>query len=93
MIIQVKVKIDTLKEFGEKLMSNKLDRSAIISETYCERDEPSIGLSYWKVENLKEFDSIFSLWKPYYEKVEIKEVITAKEAMVSLFNQNSSKVV
>ena len=84
--VKVKVKIDTLKEFGEKLMSNKLDRSAIISETYCEKDEPLIGISYWKIDNLSEFETKFSLWKPYYEKIEIKEVVTAKEAMISLFN-------
>ena len=89
MIIQIKVKVktDMLKEFGEKLMSGKLDRSAIISETYCEKDEPSIGISYWKVEDLKEFENKFSFWKPYYEEVEIKEVIRAKEAMTLLFSK------
>ena len=85
--IKVKVRIETLKEFGEKLMSNQLDRSAIISETYCEKEEPSIGLSYWKVENMKEFEEKFLLWKQYYESYEVKEVITAKEAMYFLFNQ------
>ena len=86
-IIQIKVKVrqETLREFGEKLISGKLDRSAIISETYCEKSKPSIGISYWEVENMGEFEAKFSLWKNYYEEIEIKEVVTAKEAMVLLF--------
>ncbi len=83
--IKVKVKIETLKIFGEKLMSNQLDRSAIISETYCEKEDPSVGISYWNVKDFEEFEHKFSMWKPYYEKVEIKEVVTAKEAMILLF--------
>ena len=55
--VKVKVKIDTLKEFGEKLLSNKLDRSAIISETYCEKDEPSIGISNSQVNNFKRWQN------------------------------------
>ena len=83
--IKVKVKMETLKEFAEVLIAGKLDRSAVISETYCEKDEPSVGISYWKVEDLKELDTKFSLWKPYYENVEIKEVVTARDAMSLLF--------
>ena len=87
-IIQIKVKVkqETLKEFGAKLISGKLDRSSIISETYCEKSDPSVGISYWEVENMKEFENKFSLWKNYYKEIEIKEVITAKEAMVLLFS-------
>jgi hypothetical protein len=88
MIVQIKVKvrIDTLKEFAGKLLSGQLDRSAIISETYCEKADPSIGISYWKVNDVEELESMLGPWKPYYETVEIKEVVTAKEAMFSLFS-------
>lgn len=86
--IKVKVKIETLKDFAEKLMTGQLDRSAIISETYCEKDEPSIGISYWQVDNMQEFENKFSSWKQFYESCEIKEVVTAKDAMVALFNRN-----
>ena len=89
MIFQIKVKVNAaaIKDFAEKLMSGQLDRSAIISETYCEKSDPSIGISFWQAKDLEEFESKFSSWKPYYENVEIKEVITAKEAMIALFNQ------
>ena len=86
--IKVKVKIETLKEFAEKLLSGKLDRSAIISETYCEANDPSVGTSFWKVENMEEFEIKFSSWKQFYEQVEIKEVIPAMDAMKILFIQN-----
>ena len=85
--VKVKVKTDTLKEFAKVLMKGELDRSAIISETYCEKDAPSIGISFWQTKDLEEFEKKFSSWKPYYENVEIKEVITAKDAMLMLFNQ------
>jgi hypothetical protein len=85
--VKVKVKADTIKEFAKKLMKNQLDRSAIISETYCEKDDPSTGISFWHADSIEEFERKFSAWKPYYENIEIKEVITAKEAMLMLFNQ------
>jgi hypothetical protein len=85
--VKVKVKADTLKDFAKKLMKNQLDRSAIISETYCEKDDPSIGISFWQAGSMEDFEKKFSSWRPYYEKIEIKEVITAKEAMIKLFNQ------
>jgi hypothetical protein len=90
MTFQVKVKVntDTLKDFAKKLMKGQLDRSAIISETFCEKDEPSIGISFWQAKDLEEFESKFSSWRPYYQNIEIKEVITAKDAMLKLFNQD-----
>ena len=84
--IKVKVKLATLKDFAEKLMSGQLDRTSIIGETYCEKSEPSVGLSYWQVEDIEEFEKKFSSWKQFYESYEVKEVITAKEAMIVLFN-------
>jgi hypothetical protein len=85
--VKVKVKADTLKDFAKKIMKGQLDRSAIISETYCEKEEPSIGISFWQATDLAELEQKFSSWRPYYENIEIKEVITAKEAMLILFNQ------
>ncbi|MDR3626910.1 MAG: hypothetical protein P4L45_08760 [Ignavibacteriaceae bacterium] len=85
--VKVKVKADTIKEFAKKLMKNQLDRSAIVSETYCEKDDPSTGISFWQAGSKEEFERKFSAWEPYYENIEIKEVITAKEAMLMLFNK------
>jgi len=85
--IKVKVKINLLKDFAAKLMSGQLDRSLIISETYCEKNDPTVGISYWKVDDMEEFENKFSLWKHFYEIFEVKEVVTAKEAIISLFSQ------
>ncbi|MGA7720167.1 MAG: hypothetical protein WCA84_03240 [Ignavibacteriaceae bacterium] len=85
--VKVKVRADTLKDFAKKIMKGQLDRSAIISETYCEKEEPSIGISFWQANDLTELEKKFSSWRPYYENIEIKEVITAREAMLNLLNQ------
>ena len=85
--IKVKVKISTIKEFAAKLMSGQLDRSANISERYCEKSEPTVGISYWKVENMEEFENLFSSWKEFYETFEVKEVIAAKDAFFLILNQ------
>jgi len=84
--VKVKVKISTIKEFASKLISGQLDRSAIIGETYCEKNDPAVGVSYWNVDDIQEFENMFSLWKQFYETYEIKEVITPKEAMFLLLN-------
>jgi hypothetical protein len=89
MILQIKVKIriETLKEFAAKLMMGQLDRSAIISETYCEKIDPSVGISYWKVDDMEEFENKIVAWKEYYETIEVKEVITAKDAAFALLTR------
>lgn len=83
--IKVKVKVASLKAFGEKLMAGQLDRSAIISETYCEKSDPAVGISYWKADSLEDLEARFAAWRVFYEAVEIKEVVSAKEAMMLLF--------
>ena len=85
--IKVKVKISTLQEFAGKIMSGELDRSAIMGETYCEKDNPAVGISYWEVDDMEEFETKMSAWKPYYDEIEVKEVIPAKTAMFKLFTQ------
>ncbi len=84
--VKVKVKIDTLQEFAQQLMTGSLDRSAIISETYCYKENPSVGISYWQVDDMDEFEEKFLPWKAFYEEAVIKEVITAKAAMMALIS-------
>jgi hypothetical protein len=87
--IKVKVKVERLKEFAAKLMMGQLDKSAIISETYCEKDDPSVGISYWRVDSMEEFESKAAAWKDFYENIEVKQVITAKEAMFALITKKN----
>jgi hypothetical protein len=89
MILQIKVKVKkaTLKEFAEKLISGQLDRSAIISETYCEKCDPSTGINYWKISDMLEFENKFKSWKQFYDSYEVKEVITAKDAMTEVMKE------
>jgi hypothetical protein len=89
MILQIKakVKIDTLNSFAQSIMFGKLDRSAILGETYCEKNDPVVGISYWQVDDMKEFEEKFSSWKQFYETFEVKEVLTAKNAFFSILKQ------
>ena len=59
MVLQIKVTVkkSTLQEFAGKIMSGDLDRSAIMGETYCEKDNPAVGISYWEVDDMDEFET------------------------------------
>jgi hypothetical protein len=79
----VKVRIDTnlMMEFGQKLQSGELDTSHTIM-TFCDINDPTVGMSFWQAESQKEFDEIFSQHKRYYKEIiEILPVITPLEAM------------
>lgn len=83
-LVKVKVNLKTMAEFGQKLQKNELDRSCIKGETFCIKDDPAVGFSYWEVNNTSEFEKKFNPWKSYYESTEIIEVITPQEAMKAL---------
>ncbi len=86
MLFQVKVRVDLskMKEFGQKLQMNELDRSCIRGETYCLKDDPAVGFSIWETNSKDEFESKFATWRAYYSEVEVKEVITPMQAMMAL---------
>lgn len=79
----VKVRINPLKmmEFGQKLQTGTIDTSHIIM-TYCMENDPTVGISFWKASNQKEFEQVFSQHTPYYsEIIEIIPVISPTESM------------
>ncbi len=86
-LVKVKVNVETLSEFGQKLQKGELDRSCVKGETYCLNDDPSIGYSIWEVDSKEEFDQKFSAWRKYYSTVELSEIISPNEAMQRLFSQ------
>ncbi len=86
-LVKVQVKQATLKQFAVALQKGELDNTRVRGETWCLRDEPSVGFSFWDTTNREDFDRRFNPWRAYYDKVEITEVITPKEAMVSLFGK------
>ena len=83
MLFQVTVRVDVAKmaEFGAKLQSGALDRSAIRGETYCLADDPAVGFSVWEAADRSAFEAVFSAWKPYYAESEARELISPAEAM------------
>jgi hypothetical protein len=80
-LVKVKVNVSTMMEFGQKLQKGELDRSCIKGETYCVKDDPSVGYSIWEAKNKEEFEEKFNPWKKYYESTEVIEVILPNEAM------------
>lgn len=86
-LVKVKVNLKSIMEFGQKLQKGELDRSSIKGETYCIKDDPSIGYSIWETKSIKEFEKKFNPWRKYYENTEAIEVISPNEAMKLLFNK------
>lgn len=86
----VKVRIDTVKmaEFGQKLKSGELDTSRTIM-TFCAKDDPTVGMSFWYADSLKDFEKVFAGHKRYYKEIiEIVEVITPMDSMKLIMKNN-----
>ena len=84
-LVKVRVNTAKLKEFGEALRKNALDRSCVRGETYCLNEDPAVGYSIWETENGDEFERKFREWKEFYSETEVREVISPNEAMAKLF--------
>jgi hypothetical protein len=92
MFFFVKVRIDTSKmmEFGQKLQNGVLDTSHTIM-TYCVKDDPTVGISFWQSDSQKKFEEAFAGHREYYKDViEIVPVLTPLEAM-KLIMKNMQK--
>jgi hypothetical protein len=83
MFFQVRVRVDIAKmaEFGRKLQTGALDRSAIRGETYCLAEDPAVGFSVWEAASTDDFEAVFAVWRPYYSETEVRPLITPAEAM------------
>ncbi|HEX2936909.1 MAG TPA: hypothetical protein VHO72_16245 [Bacteroidales bacterium] len=83
LIFCAKVRIDTAKmlEMGQKLQGGELDTSQIVL-TYCQKDDPAVGISFWKASSMNDFEVNFARLVPFYKEViEVSEVVTPTEAM------------
>ncbi len=85
----VKVRIDTSKMavLGQKIQSGELDTSKTIL-TFCIQDDPTVGISFWRAEDEKDFETTFSQHRPYYKEIlEIMPVIPPMESMKLLMRK------
>ena len=57
-----------MAEFGRRLQTGVLDRSAIRGETYCLADDPAVGFSVWEAPDLDVFEAAFAAWRPFYSE-------------------------
>jgi len=79
----VKVRIDIAKmmKMGQKLQSGELDTSQIIM-TFCDKEDPTVGMSFWQAGSQKDFEEVFDKHRVFYKEVlEIIPVITPMESM------------
>jgi hypothetical protein len=83
-LVKVRVNLATMNEFGRQLQAGVLDRSGIVSETFCIKGDPAVGFSVWEAEDRIAFDKKFGPWREYYSEADITEVITPAEAMAAL---------
>jgi hypothetical protein len=93
MLFFVKVRIDPAKmmEFGKKLQNGEIDTSHTIM-TYCVKDAPTVGMSFWHANSQKSFDDVFMQHRVYYEEViEVIPVITPIDSM-KLIMENMKKL-
>jgi len=82
----VKVRIDEGKmvEFGQKLQCGELDTSLIIM-TYCVKDDPAVGMSFWQADSQTSFEEVFDKHRVFYKEVmEIIPIITPMDSMNQL---------
>jgi hypothetical protein len=89
MFFFVKVRIDTTKmmELGKKLQSGELDTRQILM-TYCIKDDPSVGMSFWQADDQKSFEDVFIHHRIFYKDVmEIIPVITTIDSMKLLMEK------
>jgi hypothetical protein len=87
MLFFVKVRIDTTKmiEFGQKLQNGEIDTSHTII-TYCDKDDPTVGLNFWYADTIEEFEKVLAQYRPFYKEIiETIEVITPMNAMKLIF--------
>jgi hypothetical protein len=84
MFFFVKVRIDVanMLEFGQKLQHGEIDSSHTMM-TYCIKDDPTVGLNFWCVDTIEEFEKVLEQYRPYYKEIiETIQVITPMNAMM-----------
>jgi len=82
--VTIRVKLSTLPQFAAALQKGMLDNTRVKGETWCLKEDPAVGYSVWETTDRQDFDNRFNPWRQYYEQVDIREVITPKEAMLAL---------
>jgi hypothetical protein len=84
--VKVRVDINKLAEFGQKLQAGALPTHPL--STYCLKENPSIGLNIWVADDEASFEKDFAPHREFYsEIIEISPVILPQESMKILMNQ------
>jgi hypothetical protein len=82
-LVKVRVDVTKLAEFGTKIAHREFDNSST-RWTYCEQDDPAVGYSLWETADQAEFLEKFDPYRPYYDEVEVTQVVLPSEAQALL---------
>lgn len=78
-----KVRIDgtQLEELGAKLQSGELKTDRILF-TYCEKKDPTVGVSLWVADDRDHLDQFMAPYQKYYKEViDIEEMVTTSQSI------------
>ncbi|MGD8778733.1 MAG: hypothetical protein PVH88_07190 [Ignavibacteria bacterium] len=79
--IKVRIDKDKMMELGQKLKSREL-YTGMIKFTYCLKDDPTVGIGLWEVEDRQDLEQLLEPIKVYYKEIiEIKEAVFPETAM------------
>jgi hypothetical protein len=85
-LVRVRVDVTKMAEFGRKIANREFDSSST-KWTFCIKDDPTVGYSIWETENETEFERKFGPYRPYYEEVEISQVVLPTEAQALIMKR------
>ncbi len=85
--VKVRIDVDKLLEFGQKLQNGELDTRSM-QDTYCLEADPAVGLTVWEADDQADFEAKFAPLEAYYAEVlEITPVIPARQAQQVLMKR------
>jgi metal-responsive CopG/Arc/MetJ family transcriptional regulator len=88
--VKVRIDVNKMMEFGQKLQSGEIDNSHTLV-TFCIKEDPAVGLNIWQANDKESFERAFSVHSKYYKEIlEVTPVVTAGNAM-KLLLQNIQK--
>jgi hypothetical protein len=89
-LVKVRVTLSMLRQFAAALQKGALDNTRVRG-TWCIKADPAVGYSVWETADRADFEKRFNPWREFYDRVEVTEVTTPKEAMRELFETPEAK--
>lgn len=84
--VKVRINLDQLTRFAQDLQNGSITTHPV--NTWCLKDDPTVGLNIWEAESRQAFEAAFAPHKAFYSEIfEVTPVITAQESQKLLMEQ------